>query len=129
MMLLTTLFIDSCKIVIIFFCFFKQKTAYEILAYWSSDVCSSDLLAAAPLVARVRHPRRHRGHLDRRAAVARARAAAAAGGAGRRPGHQRPRLDERLRLRPHLEPRRAAGERERRGQRMLLPRLPACGPG
>src|SRR3712207_842161 len=23
--------------------FFKQKTAYEILAYWSSDVCSSDL--------------------------------------------------------------------------------------
>src|SRR3712207_1621813 len=26
------------------FCFFfKQKTAYEILAYWSSDVCSSDL--------------------------------------------------------------------------------------
>src|SRR3712207_8248450 len=25
------------------FFFFKQKTAYEILAYWSSDVCSSDL--------------------------------------------------------------------------------------
>src|SRR3712207_7639336 len=23
--------------------FFKQKTAYEILACWSSDVCSSDL--------------------------------------------------------------------------------------
>src|SRR3712207_129042 len=43
MMLLTTLFIDSCKIVIIFFFFFKQKTEYEILAYWSSDVCSSDL--------------------------------------------------------------------------------------
>src|SRR5258706_10749188 len=28
---------------IFFFFFFKQKTAYEILAYWSSDVCSSDL--------------------------------------------------------------------------------------
>src|SRR3712207_6869025 len=30
---------------VIFF-FFKQKTAYEILGDWSSDVCSSDLLAA-----------------------------------------------------------------------------------
>jgi len=28
--------------VFVFF-FFKQKTAYEILADWSSDVCSSDL--------------------------------------------------------------------------------------
>src|SRR2546423_11046555 len=27
------------------FCFFKQKTAYEITRYWSSDVCSSDLIA------------------------------------------------------------------------------------
>src|SRR5258707_10212546 len=27
------------------FFFFKQKTAYEILACWSSDVCSSDLLS------------------------------------------------------------------------------------
>src|SRR3712207_7551488 len=27
-----------------FFFFFKQKTAYEILADWSSDVCSSDLV-------------------------------------------------------------------------------------
>ena len=27
------------------FFFFKQKTAYEISAYWSSDVCSSDLAA------------------------------------------------------------------------------------
>src|SRR5437763_13713568 len=24
--------------------FFKQKTAYEISTYWSSDVCSSDLI-------------------------------------------------------------------------------------
>src|SRR2546428_1581482 len=26
-----------------FIFFFKQKTAYEITRYWSSDVCSSDL--------------------------------------------------------------------------------------
>src|SRR3546814_4249999 len=31
----------------IFFFFFKQKTAYEMrISDWSSDVCSSDLLAA-----------------------------------------------------------------------------------
>src|SRR6478736_8068149 len=29
--------------------FFKQKTAYEIDCDWSSDVCSSDLVALAPL--------------------------------------------------------------------------------
>src|SRR3546814_7733489 len=30
------------------FCFFKQKTAYEMrISDWSSDVCSSDLAAAA----------------------------------------------------------------------------------
>src|SRR3546814_7799446 len=30
-------------------CFFKQKTAYEMrISDWSSDVCSSDLLAARP---------------------------------------------------------------------------------
>src|SRR3546814_1121612 len=29
-----------------FFCFFKQKTAYEMrISDWSSDVCSSDLKA------------------------------------------------------------------------------------
>src|SRR3546814_3650813 len=29
------------------FCFFKQKTAYEVrISDWSSDVCSSDLPAA-----------------------------------------------------------------------------------
>src|SRR3546814_1900281 len=32
-----------------FFCFFKQKTAYEMrIRDWSSDVCSSDLLRAEP---------------------------------------------------------------------------------
>src|SRR3546814_10000393 len=31
------------------FCFFKQKTAYEMrISDWSSDVCSSDLVAAVP---------------------------------------------------------------------------------
>src|SRR3546814_9584614 len=31
------------------FFFFKQKTAYEMrISDWSSDVCSSDLLSAAP---------------------------------------------------------------------------------
>src|SRR3546814_202036 len=30
-----------------FFCFFKQKTAYEMrISDWSSDVCSSDLLCS-----------------------------------------------------------------------------------
>src|SRR3546814_3426608 len=33
---------------LIFFFFFKQKTAYEMrISDWSSDVCSSDLLAGA----------------------------------------------------------------------------------
>src|SRR3546814_7348613 len=30
---------------LLFFCFFKQKTAYEMrISDWSSDVCSSDLI-------------------------------------------------------------------------------------
>src|SRR3546814_8218566 len=33
-------------VIIIFFFFFKQKTAYEMrISDWSSDVCSSDLVA------------------------------------------------------------------------------------
>ena len=36
-------------ICILFFFFFKQKTAYEIKECdWSSDVCSSDLLPKGP---------------------------------------------------------------------------------
>src|SRR3546814_8362857 len=36
-----------------FFCFFKQKTAYEMrISDWSSDVCSSDLQPAAPALPR-----------------------------------------------------------------------------
>src|SRR3546814_4004034 len=43
-----------CFVSFMFF-FFKQKTAYEMrISDWSSDVCSSDLLAAAYLVARKR---------------------------------------------------------------------------
>src|SRR3546814_2665449 len=34
-----------CVIRVVYFCFFKQKTAYEMrISDWSSDVCSSDLL-------------------------------------------------------------------------------------
>src|SRR3546814_8226162 len=35
---------------VLFFFFFKQKTAYEMrISDWSSDVCSSDLQACGPL--------------------------------------------------------------------------------
>src|SRR3546814_17615305 len=41
-----------CVMLFILFCvffFFKQKTAYEMrISDWSSDVCSSDLVAAEP---------------------------------------------------------------------------------
>src|SRR3546814_2420403 len=38
---------DVCVSVAFCFFFFKQKTAYEMrISDWSSDVCSSDLLAA-----------------------------------------------------------------------------------
>src|SRR3546814_8512503 len=42
--------IQVMRVVICFicFCFFKQKTAYEMrISDWSSDVCSSDLLVFA----------------------------------------------------------------------------------
>src|SRR3546814_19655410 len=33
-----------CNRFLVFFFFFKQKTAYELrISYWSADVCSSDL--------------------------------------------------------------------------------------
>src|SRR3546814_2656798 len=38
---------------VVFFFFFKQKTAYEMrISDWSSDVCSSDLAKAADLLNR-----------------------------------------------------------------------------
>src|SRR3546814_9998284 len=43
MLLLVGVF--CCLDVLVFFFFFKQKTAYEMrISDWSSDVCSSDLL-------------------------------------------------------------------------------------
>src|SRR5881396_2115691 len=42
-----------------FFFFFKQKTAYEMVrSDWSSDVCSSDLVSAAPVPERGGAPER-----------------------------------------------------------------------
>src|SRR3546814_5528503 len=42
-----------CFVFVVFF--FKQKTAYEMrISDWSSDVCSSDLLAAAGATAAAR---------------------------------------------------------------------------
>src|SRR3546814_10558973 len=42
-----------CVVLLWFFFFFKQKTAYEMrISDWSSDVCSSDLLAQPVAVAR-----------------------------------------------------------------------------
>src|SRR3546814_2873995 len=38
------------KSITVMFCFFKQKTAYEMrISDWSSDVCSSDLCLATAL--------------------------------------------------------------------------------
>src|SRR3546814_2665894 len=38
----------SCVSYLLFFFFFKQKTAYEMrISDWSSDVCSSDLLTTS----------------------------------------------------------------------------------
>src|SRR3546814_8184002 len=45
------MFIDIVFLVciLLFFFFFKQKTAYEMrISDWSSDVCSSDLVPAHP---------------------------------------------------------------------------------
>src|SRR3546814_16762354 len=41
-----------CKLIVFFF-FFKQKTAYEMrISDWSSDVCSSDLSVKSPCILR-----------------------------------------------------------------------------
>src|SRR3546814_1819541 len=50
-----------------YFLFFKQKTAYEMrISDWSSDVCSSDLLGG---IHRPSGARRDRLHLRARAAL------------------------------------------------------------
>src|SRR3546814_3615253 len=53
------------------FCYFKQKTAYEMrISDWSSDVCSSDLSGHSARDRR--QPRRNAGEPGRRAAQTRA---------------------------------------------------------
>src|SRR3546814_374673 len=45
----------SFVVCVVFFFFFKQKTAYEMrISDWSSDVCSSDLDPQADLAGRAR---------------------------------------------------------------------------
>src|SRR3546814_5873596 len=42
---------DCSRVLFSFFCFFKQKTAYEMrISDWSSDVCSSDLVISSVMV-------------------------------------------------------------------------------
>src|SRR3546814_8368979 len=44
------MFVVDC-IVFLFFLFYNQKTVYEMrISDWSSDVCSSDLCSALPLL-------------------------------------------------------------------------------
>src|SRR3546814_5299416 len=44
-------------VIVFCFFFFKQKTAYEMrISDWSSDVCSSDLIACCEALIRWRHP-------------------------------------------------------------------------
>src|SRR3546814_19770301 len=51
---------------LLIFFFFKQKTAYEMrISDWSSDVCSSDLLAQATSAPAVDRAHRHRQELPR----------------------------------------------------------------
>src|SRR3546814_13260458 len=48
----------ECRLVILSFFFFKQKTAYEMrISDWSSDVCSSDLRIGEPRAAMRRDER------------------------------------------------------------------------
>src|SRR3546814_4335085 len=52
-----------------YFFFFKQKTAYEMrISDWSSDVCSSDLLLAGERDAALEELARLRGWADQRGA-------------------------------------------------------------
>src|SRR3546814_19995906 len=68
--MLVCLFVFVVSPCFVFVFFFKQKTAYEMrISDWSSDVCSSDLIAGEP----------QRADLDVELAIARAQADAAAG--------------------------------------------------
>src|SRR3546814_19885293 len=67
----------------VFFFFFKQKTAYEVrISDWSSDVCSSDLLAMVDVRddRKIANMRTGRGHAAPLAGVCRAVSKRVAGG-------------------------------------------------
>src|SRR3546814_5477959 len=60
---------SDVSVVSLVFCFFKQKTAYEMrISDWSSDVCSSDLWHSIDIVSlgcrRTGDERRRRGGGD-----------------------------------------------------------------
>src|SRR3546814_9528567 len=61
---------DVSSVMLFCFCFFKQKTAYEMrISDWSSDVCSSDLLfeiSGGPVQAAVGVEYRRETFSDRR---------------------------------------------------------------
>src|SRR3546814_3255407 len=47
-----------CECIVMYFFFFKQKTAYEMrISDWSSDVCSSDLHSVVPAKAGIQFGR------------------------------------------------------------------------
>src|SRR3546814_9270627 len=52
-------FVSCCvlySLVLCFFFFFKQKTAYEMrISDWSSDVCSSDLVDHGAAIGKLHH--------------------------------------------------------------------------
>ena len=72
------------------------------------------------------HHRGDGGGVDCRAGVARARAAGPAGAAGRRDGGRRPGIDDRLRPRPYVQPRRPSRQRDGDRQPGRVRREPAC---
>src|SRR3546814_7710279 len=66
------LFVMCDLLVLLWFFFFKQKTAYEMrISDWSSDVCSSDLYFAGQSVFTAGHP--YSGTSRSRAGTARRR--------------------------------------------------------
>src|SRR3546814_2081581 len=78
------------------FCFFKQKTAYELrISDWSSDVCSSDLPAQVRGFARGLRRHAKTDAIDAET-IARCLAAAVAGLQPYRPDPQRRRLAEQI---------------------------------
>src|SRR3546814_7443140 len=64
--------VDFRNVALCFFCFDKQKTAYEMrISDWSSDVCSPDLNQIGDFFAdqRVEHHRQHPRHAGLRARI------------------------------------------------------------